>query len=220
MNGKTVRLLILALGFFWLAPLNIQAADGAEPPASGAESTSIEALRHEVEVLKQTVRRLEEVISEMEKHPSHPQAPLESTTPTQVDKTAPATVPAVQEATEPPAAVAAEPSALQDTGRGGSSATVPAAKKPAEPSAATAAVAPIPANTGNNAPSIPQQWRSIERGMGAEQIEALLGTPQQKFAVGGNTVWYYQYPNNKRGSVTFSGDMEVSGWQKPPFGGF
>jgi hypothetical protein len=220
MNGKTIRLLILALGFFWLAPLNIQAAGGAEPPAGGAESTSIEALRHEVEMLKQTVRRLEEVISEMEKQPSHPKTPLESTTPRPVDKTAPAAVPAVQEATGPPAAAAAEPSALPDTGRGSSSATVPAAQEATETPAAAAAVTATPGNTANNAPSLSQQWRSIERGMGAEQIEALLGAPQQKFSVGGNTVWYYQYPNNRRGSVTFSGDRQVSGWQKPPFGGF
>ena len=215
MNGKTIRLLILAMGFFWLAPLNIQAADGAGPPVSGAASTAIEALRHEVEMLKQTVRRLEEVISEMEKQPSHPKAVMENTTQTPVEGAGPAAIPVVKEATEPASAVAAEPSTLPDTGRSGSSAAVPAAKEPAEPPAT-----PPPGNTGNNAPSIPQQWRSIERGMGAEQIEALLGTPQQKFTVGGNTVWYYQYPNNRRGSVTFSGDMQVSGWQKPPFGVF
>ena len=220
MNGKTVRLLILALGFFWLAPLNIQAADGAEPPVSGADRTSIEALRHEVAILKQTVRRLEEVISAMEKHPSQPKASLEDTASTPVDKTGVAAIPAVQGATAPPSAAASEPSSLQDTGRGGSSTVIPAAKEPVEPPSAAAAAASPPGNTGNNAPSISQQWRSIERGMPAEQIEALLGAPQQKFSVGGNTVWYYQYPNNKRGSVTFSEDEQVSGWQKPPMGVF
>lgn len=56
--------------------------------------------------------------------------------------------------------------------------------------------------------------------MSTEQVEALLGAPQQKFSVAGKTVWYYRYPDNLGGSVTFSPDMRVSGWQKPPFGVF
>jgi hypothetical protein len=220
MNGKTLLLLILTLAFFWLAPLNLQAADGAKPLVNGADRTSIEALRHEVEMLKQTVRRLEEVISEMEKHPAHPNVPREAATKAPVDQTGAAASPAMKEATEPSSAAAAETSTLHDSAGGSPAVNSPVPNAPAEPPSAAAATASAPADTGRDAPSIPQQWRSIERRMSPEQIEALLGAPQQKFSVAGKTVWYYQYPNNKRGSVTFSEDMQVSGWQKPPFGAF
>ena len=95
----------------------------------------------------------------------------------------------------------------------------PAIKEPADPPAAAAAEAAIQDN-GGSSPSFRQRWRSIERRMSAEQIKDLLGKPQQEFSVDGKTVWYYRYPDNQRGSVTFSGDMRVSGWQSPSFGGY
>ena len=94
----------------------------------------------------------------------------------------------------------------------------PAIKEPADPPTAAAAKATIQDNSGR--PSFRQRWRSIERRMSAEQIKGLLGEPQQEFSVDGKTVWYYRYPDNRRGSVTFSGDMRVSGWQRPSFGGY
>jgi len=73
---------------------------------------------------------------------------------------------------------------------------------------------------GSSGPSLRERWRRIERGMSAQEIEALLGKPEGKFTVAGKSVWYYRYPDNRRGTVTFSADMQVAGWQKPPFGGF
>ena len=96
----------------------------------------------------------------------------------------------------------------------------PAIEEPAPPPSAAAAGTPILQDDGGGSPSLRQRWRSIERRMSAGQIESLLGRPQQKFSVAGKTVWYYRYPDNRRGSVTFSGDMRVSGWQRPSFGGF
>ena len=91
--------------------------------------------------------------------------------------------------------------------------------QPVNPPAAAAAEPAIQDNRGSS-PSFRQRWRSIERRMSAEQIKGLLGKPQQEFSVDGKTVWYYRYPDNQRGSVTFSGDMRVSGWQRPSFGGY
>jgi hypothetical protein len=64
--------------------------------------------------------------------------------------------------------------------------------------------------------SIRQRWQRIDRRMTAKQVEQLLGTPQQQFPAAGKIVWYYQYPNNRRGSITFFQDMRVAGWQAPP----
>jgi hypothetical protein len=91
-------------------------------------------------------------------------------------------------------------------------------KLAAVPSSTTAPETNIASDDGK--PSVRERWRLINRQMKAEQIEALLGVPQQKFTVADKTVWYYHYPNNRRGSVTFFKDMGVAGWQIPPTGGF
>jgi hypothetical protein len=88
--------------------------------------------------------------------------------------------------------------------------------RPAAP-VVTAPLAPTPARP---ALSVRDRWRRVRRGMRSRQIEALLGAPQQKLKIGGKTVWYYHYPDNRRGSVAFFEDMRVSGWQAPPAGHF
>jgi len=220
MKGKIVWLYVVILGILWLAPVGTHAADGAESSVGGSESASIEALRHEVETLKQTVRRLETVISEMEKRQSDPNASHEAEAKTPVGQTVTATSPAAMAPAALPAASDPDARTSKDSGGSTPSSERPAVKEPAEAPAAIAAETQPSGEKNSYSPSVRQQWRSIERSMSTEEIEALLGPPQQKFTVGGNTVWYYRYPENKRGSVTFSGDMRVSGWQRPPFGMF
>jgi hypothetical protein len=77
-----------------------------------------------------------------------------------------------------------------------------------------------PSGVDNEKPSIPQRWRTLERGMTAEAVEALLGLPQRVIEVDSKIVWYYRYPNVGAGSVVFTPDKRVSGWQKPPFHGW
>ncbi|MEJ2039402.1 MAG: hypothetical protein P8X55_10755 [Desulfosarcinaceae bacterium] len=109
-------------------------------------------------------------------------------------------------------------------GRGGAGPGPAAAGKgaigtpPAEPPRPPAALAEPAPETGR--PSIRQRWRQITRQMTADQIEALLGAPQKTFTAAGKIVWYYDYPGNRRGSVTFFQDMHVAGWQMPPSGSF
>ena len=77
-----------------------------------------------------------------------------------------------------------------------------------------------PSGVDKEKPSISQRWRTLERGMTAEAVEALLGLPQRIIEVDSKTVWYYRYPNIGAGSVVFNPDKLVSGWQKPPFHGW
>jgi len=77
-----------------------------------------------------------------------------------------------------------------------------------------------PSGVDKEKPSISQRWRTLERGMTAEAVEALLGLPQRVIEVDDKIVWYYRYPNVGAGSVLFNPDKRVSGWQKPPFHGW
>jgi len=220
MKGNIVWLYVVTLGILWLTPVGTRAADGVEPPAGGSESASVEALRHEVETLKQTVRRLEAVLSEMEKRQSDSNAAHEAAAKAPVGQTAAEASPAAMAPAALPAASDPDARTVEGSGDSMPSSERTAVKEPVEAPAAVAAETQPSGEKDSGSPSVRQQWRSIERRMSTEEIEALLGPPQQKFTVGGNTVWYYRYPENKRGSVTFSGDMRVSGWQKPPFGIF
>ena len=77
-----------------------------------------------------------------------------------------------------------------------------------------------PSGVDKEKPSVSQRWRTLERGMTAEAVEALLGLPQRVMEVDDKIVWYYRYPNVGAGSVVFNPDKQVSGWQKPPFHGW
>ena len=77
-----------------------------------------------------------------------------------------------------------------------------------------------PSGLDKEKPSISQRWRTLERGMTTEAVEALLGLPQRVIEVDSKIVWYYRYPNVGAGSVVFDPDKRVSGWQKPPFHGW
>ena len=77
-----------------------------------------------------------------------------------------------------------------------------------------------PAGADKEKPSISQRWRTLERGMTAEAVEALLGPPQRIIEVDSKIVWYYRYPNVGAGSVVFTPEKRVAGWQKPPFHGW
>ena len=77
-----------------------------------------------------------------------------------------------------------------------------------------------PPGVDREKPSISQRWRTLERGMTVEEVEALLGLPQRVIEVDSKIVWYYRYPNVGAGSVVFDPDKRVSGWQKPPFHGW
>ena len=55
--------------------------------------------------------------------------------------------------------------------------------------------------------------------MSPDQVRALLGAPSQQVEINdGQRLWYYTYPGPRSGSVMFSRDGVVSGWQHPPFG--
>jgi TolA-binding protein len=85
---------------------------------------------------------------------------------------------------------------------------------------AEAQPAESPSGADKEKPSISQRWRTLERGMTAESVEALLGLPQRVIEVDSKIVWYYRYPNVGAGSVVFTPDKRVAGWQKPPFHGW
>ena len=90
-----------------------------------------------------------------------------------------------------------------------------AAEREAEPQPSES-----PSGVDREKPSISQRWRTLERGMTAEAVEALLGLPQRVIEVDSKIVWYYRYPNVGAGSVVFTANKRVSGWQKPPFHGW
>ena len=77
-----------------------------------------------------------------------------------------------------------------------------------------------PSGVDKEKPSVSQRWRTLERGMTAEAVEALLGLPQRVIEVDDKIVWYYRYPNVGAGSVVFTPEKRVAGWQKPPFHGW
>ena len=112
---------------------------------------------------------------------------------------------------------------LQDAANTGTS-SPPAGEEESPGPAAEGAAQPRPGESlsapDTDQPSIPQRWRTLKRGMTAEAVEALLGRPQRVMEVDTNTVWYYRYPNLGAGSVVFTPDRLVSGWQKPPFHGW
>lgn len=85
---------------------------------------------------------------------------------------------------------------------------------------AEAQPAESPSGVDKEKPSISQRWRTLERGMTAEAVEALLGLPQRVIEVDSKIVWYYRYPNVGAGSVVFTADKRLAGWQKPPFHGW
>ncbi|MDA8140862.1 MAG: hypothetical protein M0036_19610 [Desulfobacteraceae bacterium] len=104
----------------------------------------------------------------------------------------------------------------------------PSAQKSAGPGTGNAATVPAAIQTnaaaqgvhGDRPSSVRESWRRLDRRMTAEQVEELLGKPQQQFPLAGKIVWYYHYPDNHNGTVTFFQDMRVAGWQPPPAGGF
>jgi len=91
----------------------------------------------------------------------------------------------------------------------------PAAERTAEPHPEKS-----PSAVDQEKVSIPQRWRTLKRGMTADAVEALLGQPQRVIEVDSKVVWYYRYPNVGAGSVVFTPDKRVGGWQKPPFHGW
>ena len=122
----------------------------------------------------------------------------------------------VKAADDPTAALRREVEALELTVRQLAQRVSELEKRTAAPAAAPHE----PANLDDGRLSLHERWQSIHRQMNAEQVKDILGEPQQQFAVADKTVWYYHYPNNRRGSVTFFQDMRVAGWQAPPAGGF
>lgn len=104
-----------------------------------------------------------------------------------------------------PAAPAVQPAAAPAAA---APATVPAPTSPA-PAAAAAVAAPQP-------PTPAEAWKKVEEGMTEEQITGLLGAPSAKFKLGGQTVWYYNYPGVGSGSIAFYDDGHVASSQSPP----
>lgn len=97
----------------------------------------------------------------------------------------------------------------------------PTARKPRTDQAATRDTINRQSTVSNNAlPSLRDRWRSLDLRMSADQVEGLLGTPQEKFTAAEKIVWYYRYANHQGGSVTFFRDMRVAGWQAPPASGY
>jgi hypothetical protein len=120
--------------------------------------------------------------------------------------------------------LSAEPAQqLQDQDNSGAS-TPPAGKGKSLGSAAEREAEPQPSESPSGLdkkkPSLSQRWRNLERGMTAQAVETLLGLPQRVMEVDSKIVWYYRYPNVGAGSVVFTPDKRVAGWQKPPFHGW
>ncbi|MHB1238929.1 MAG: outer membrane protein assembly factor BamE domain-containing protein [Gammaproteobacteria bacterium] len=67
-------------------------------------------------------------------------------------------------------------------------------------------------------PSAKESWSALKEGMNGDQVRALLGEPSRRFQLNGQPVWYYQYTGTGNGSVMFTGNGRVTGWQHPPFG--
>ena len=112
---------------------------------------------------------------------------------------------------------------VRDQGKGGASSPPPEEGKSsgqATESAAEPQAAESLSGADREKPSLPQRWRNLKRGMTAEAVEALLGLPQRVIEVDSKIVWYYRYPNVGAGSIVFTEEKRVSGWQKPPFHGW
>jgi TolA-binding protein len=112
---------------------------------------------------------------------------------------------------------------LQDQENSGAS-TPPAGEGKSLGSAAEREPEPQPSESPSGVdkekPSLSQRWRNLERGMTTQAVETLLGLPQRVMEVDSKIVWYYRYPNVGAGSVLFTPDKRVVGWQKPPFHGW
>ncbi len=58
-------------------------------------------------------------------------------------------------------------------------------------------------------------WAGVHEGQSVTDVEALLGSPQKRFELGGREVSYYAYPDGGSGSVFFDGSGRVSSLQRP-----
>jgi hypothetical protein len=65
--------------------------------------------------------------------------------------------------------------------------------------------------------AIRDRWKDLRRGMTPQEVESVLGKPEQTMEVDRQIMWYYRY-SGVGASVVFTPDGHVSGWQKPPFG--
>jgi cell division protein FtsB len=97
--------------------------------------------------------------------------------------------------------------------------------RPAPASGARSAAPPAPAAAPQHpagarlTPQTETNWSALKHGMSADRVRALLGAPSRQVEINnGQRLWYYTYPGPRSGSVMFSRDGVVSGWQHPPFG--
>jgi len=64
---------------------------------------------------------------------------------------------------------------------------------------------------------IRKDWHALQTGLDTHAVNGLLGPPSRSFRLNGdNPVWYYDYEGVGVGSVMFSADGRVTGWQAPP----
>lgn len=77
-----------------------------------------------------------------------------------------------------------------------------------------------PADTVQDIGTLKANWQTLSRSMKGAQVRRLLGAPTRVLKIDRNTVWYYQYKGFGNGSVMFSAQGQVVGWQIPPFGGW
>jgi hypothetical protein len=57
------------------------------------------------------------------------------------------------------------------------------------------------------------RWRQLHKGMAKSEIRALLGDPAKISTTDTLEIWYY--PDALHGSVSFSADGRVTGWDEP-----
>jgi len=64
---------------------------------------------------------------------------------------------------------------------------------------------------------IRKNWHALKTGLNNHAVKVLLGPPSRSFKLNnGKPLWYYDYEGIGVGSVMFSNDGQVTGWQAPP----
>ena len=76
---------------------------------------------------------------------------------------------------------------------------------------------PTSARQATTPADIKKSWHALKRGLTSQSVKVLLGEPSRSFKLNGDSpIWYYDYEGIGVGSVMFSNDGQVIGWQPPP----
>lgn len=157
-----------------------------------AEDDEVSALRRELETLKQAVQMLDQRLKSLERG-GRDRPPASRPAP------AVQALPTDSTTSSPPEAADVKGQVSQE-----------------------AQVAPPPQTqdlSKTQEQAIRSRWKKLSQGMTKAEVESILGKPGRIMEVDRQLVWYYRY-SGAAGSVVFSHEGRVTGWQKPPFGLF